>query len=255
MGILNATPDSFSDGGLWEAVSDGISRAQQLEAEGCDVVDIGGESTRPGATPVPESEEIARVIPLLRALKEKTSMALSIDTYKAAVARQAVEAGAILVNDVWGLQRDPDMAAVIAETEAAVVVMHNRQETDPSLDIMDDVRRFLDKSLELAVTAGIPLSRIIVDPGVGFGKTPEQSMQCIHRLDELLQWYDLPVLLGLSRKRFIGHVLDKDVSDRLNGTLAANVIGLTRGARILRVHDVAEHVDAAKMFSAITSAP
>ncbi len=251
MGILNVTPDSFSDGGQFDTVEAALNQARAMEADGCDVLDIGGESTRPGATVVAAEAERDRVVPVLNALAGQTALPVSIDTYKASVARAAVGAGAVIVNDVWGLQKDPEMAGVVAETGAAVIVMHNRGEADPSLDVMDDMRAFLTRSLEIAQAAGIPDDRILVDPGIGFGKTPEQSLTCINRLDELAAWFGRPVLLGLSRKRFIGHVLGNEVEDRLYGTLAANMAGLARGARVLRVHDVKPHAEAVKLTQAI----
>jgi len=254
MGILNVTPDSFSDGGQFDSHSAAVEQAQRMVAEGSDILDIGGESTRPGSKFVPEGEEVSRVMPIMRNLAGRLSIPISIDTYKAAVARQAVEAGAVVINDVWGLQRDEAMAETVAETGAAVVIMHNREAADPDRDVMDDMRHFLDHSLELAVKAGVPQGRIMVDPGIGFGKTADQSLTCLNRLDELADWYGLPVLLGLSRKRFIGHVLNVEVDERLVGTLAANMLGLSRGARVIRVHDVAEHAQAVKMFTATEDA-
>lgn len=254
MGILNITPDSFSDGGALSSVDAAIAQAKAFAKAGCDVLDIGGESTRPGATPVGVEEELDRVLPVIKAVSQVVDLPISVDTYKAAVAREAVKAGAVIVNDVWGLQKDPQMAAVVAEAAAAVIVMHNRTEVDPTLDIMADMRAFLTASLGLARDAGVETSRMLVDPGIGFGRTPEQSLTCVRRLSELGDWFGLPVLLGLSRKRFIGHVLDRDVDDRLIGTLAANMVGIAKGARVIRVHDVAEHVEALRMRRAIEEA-
>ncbi|MEO0944225.1 MAG: dihydropteroate synthase [Pseudomonadota bacterium] len=254
MGILNATPDSFSDGGQHDSVEAALTRARQMVTEGCDVLDIGGESTRPGATPVELEEELQRVLPVVRALGGDETP-VSIDTYKAATARAAVEAGAVIINDVWGAQKDPEMAAAMAETEAAVVLMHNRAEANVDVDVMEDMRAFLSKSLEIVTKAGVLRDRILLDPGIGFGKTPEQSLTCLNRLDDIADWFGLPVLLGLSRKRMIGHVLDVPVDRRLTGTLAANMIGLARGANVLRVHDVVEHVQATKMYTAVRTVP
>ncbi|MEO0916274.1 MAG: dihydropteroate synthase [Pseudomonadota bacterium] len=254
MGILNVTPDSFSDGGRFNTLDAAMAQAERMVVEGCDLLDIGGESTRPGATVVSESEELDRVCPVVEALSSAFDTPLSIDTYKANVARAAVEAGAVIVNDVWGFQKDPEMARVVAETQTAAIVMHNRNAADPSLDIMSDMRSSLERSLALAKVAGVPEARLLVDPGIGFGRTPEQSLECIKRLDELTAWFGHPVLLGLSRKRFIGHVLGNEVDDRLNGTIAANMMGLWRGARVLRVHDVKPHVEAVQLFEAIASA-
>ncbi|MGR3514941.1 MAG: dihydropteroate synthase [Paracoccaceae bacterium] len=254
MGILNITPDSFSDGGVLASVEAARAQAEAFTMAGCDVLDIGGESTRPGATPVGVEEELDRVLPVIEAVSGAVDLPISVDTYKAAVAREAVSVGAVIINEVWGLQKDPKIADVVAETEAAVIVMHNRTEVDPTLDIMADMRAFLTTSLDLARAAGVDTGRILVDPGIGFGRTPEQSLTCVRRLNELGDWFGLPVLLGLSRKRFIGHVLDRDVDDRLIGTLAANMVGIAKGARVIRVHDVAEHVEALRMRQAIEEA-
>ncbi len=253
MGILNVTPDSFSDGGQHDGTEAALAHAHSMVREGCDIIDIGGESTRPGATPVGEAAELARVLPLVEALGPGGTP-VSIDTYKAATARSAVEAGAVMINDVWGAQKDPDMARVMAEAGAVVVLMHNRETADPAVDVMEDMRRFLANSLELVTKAGVLHDRILLDPGIGFGKTPEQSLTALNHLDALCDAFGLPVLLGLSRKRMIGHVLDVPVDKRLTGTLAGNMIGLARGAKVLRVHDVAEHVEAVKMFTAVGAA-
>src|SRR5713226_4833343 len=195
MGILNLTPDSFSDGGRFQSLDAALAQAKKMVAEGCDIVDVGGESTRPGATPVPEAEELRRVEPILAELARGLDAPLSIDTYKAAVARRAAELGAILINDVWGLQHDPGMADAVAETETAVVIMHNRSRRDAAIDILSDIRRFFDRSL--AQAAGIPRERIILDPGVGFGKTSRQNVEALARIGELRD-YRLPVLIGVS---------------------------------------------------------
>jgi dihydropteroate synthase len=250
MGILNVTPDSFSDGGRFDDVSRALDHAREMAADGCDLLDLGGESTRPGATPVSAEEEAARVLPVLRALVAALDVPVSVDTSKASVARAALEAGAAIINDIWGLQGDPDMAAVVAAGNAWVVVMHNRHDIDPACDIVADMRRFFDRTLEIADRAGVARDRIILDPGIGFGKTPTQNLHCIAHLDDL-SGYGLPILLGVSRKSFIGHVLGRDVGARLCGTLAAGLAGVARGASILRVHDVAAHVDAVRMTAAI----
>lgn len=249
MGILNVTPDSFSDGGMHNALHKALDHANRMIAEGADILDVGGESTRPGATPVPAADELARVLPVVESLAQQ-HVPVSIDTYKASVARACIKAGAVMINDVWGLQKDDGMAEVAADTGALLVMMHNRQSTDPDIDILDDMRRFLDRSLSIAAKAGVPTQHQLVDPGIGFGKTPKQSLLCLQNLDLLYEWYGLPVLLGLSRKRFIGHVLGNDVNDRLIGTLAANMIGLAKGAAVLRVHDVEAHSQAVRIFAA-----
>lgn len=253
MGILNVTPDSFSDGGLHEAVDTAVTRAKIMEAQGAAIIDVGGESTRPGAVPIGPAEELTRVTPVLRAICATLNIAVSIDTYKSAVARHAAGLGAAVINDVGGLQRDPGMATAVADTGSAVVIMHARETTDGGLDIMEDIRRFFDRSLRIAHEAGIPEAHIILDPGIGFGKTLAQNYACLAHLRRL-EAFGLPILLGLSRKRMIGHVVDAEVDSRLVGTLAANVLGLANGANILRVHDVSEHVVAIRIFNAMGAA-
>jgi dihydropteroate synthase len=250
MGIVNVTPDSFSDGGKFNKHDAALAQAKKLVADGADIIDIGAESTRPGHTPVPEVEELARLRPMLTDLVQAVDKPISIDTYKAAVARHAIAAGAAVVNDIWGLQKDPAMADTIAEGGAAVVVMHNRDDIEPALDIVDDMHRFFDQSLARADKAGIPRGHLILDPGIGFGKTKEQNLAALRDLGRLLD-YDLPILVGVSRKSIFGLLLGADVDARLIGTLAANLIAATHGASIFRVHDAAEHVTAFKVFDAI----
>jgi len=249
MGILNVTPDSFSDGGLFQARDAAIARARQMVAEGCDIVDIGGESTRPGADPVSDADELARIGPVVTGLADSIDVPLSVDTYKASIASRVVELGAILINDVWGLQKDPAMADAVAEAQAAVVIMHNRLAKDDAIDIVADIRRFFDRSLALAAKAGIPDERIILDPGVGFGKTARQNRDAVARIAELGD-YARPILIGVSRKTFLGS-LGGRVEGTLVGTLAANLAAAAGGAAIFRVHDVAEHVAALKVFHMI----
>ncbi|NVN43348.1 dihydropteroate synthase [Asaia siamensis] len=246
MGIVNATPDSFSDGGWHDAPDQAIAHARRLVAEGASLIDIGGESTRPGADFVPASEEIARTRPVIGALGDGPAF-LSIDTYKASVAREAVRAGAVMINDVWGMQRDPAMASVMAETGAVAVLMHNRETIDPALDLHDEFRRFFDAILAQAGRAGIRREHIVLDPGVGFGKTDPQNLESIRLIGSLREEYGVPVLLGLSRKSLFGRLLGRTVDERLAGTLAANLCGQLQGAAILRVHDVAPHVDAVRI--------
>jgi dihydropteroate synthase len=257
MGILNVTPDSFSDGGQHAGLERALAHAGVMVAGGAAVIDIGGESTRPGAVPVPEDEELRRVLPVLKAIHAQHDLPVSIDSWKAAVARAATGQGAAIINDVWGLQKDPAMADTVAETGSAVIIMHNRTSIDAEIDIIDDMQRFFERSLALAARAGIPDSHILLDPGVGFGKTVEQNLACVWQLDRLAG-YGLPLLLGVSRKSFIGKVLgkgfDRTVDDRLAGSLAAAMIGLMRGAAVLRVHDVAEHADALAIFRAARDA-
>jgi len=250
MGILNVTPDSFSDGGRHDTLEAAVRRAREMAAQGCAILDIGGESTRPGASAVDETEELARVLPVIAQIRQEIALPMSIDTTKPEVARQAAALGVEVVNDIWGLQGDPDMARVVAETQTAVIVMHNRAKLDASLDIFDDFRRFFDVSLALAERAGIARDLILLDPGIGFGKTLQQNLDAIWRLDRLAE-YGLPVVLGLSRKSFIGMVLGADVDHRLTGTIVSNVVGLMRGASVLRVHDLSEHREAIALFSAL----
>ncbi len=253
MGIVNVTPNSFSDGGRHADPAAAVARAVSLAADGAAVIDIGGESTRPGHTAVPEEEELRRVAPVISALARELDLPLSIDTTKAGVAREAVRLGASIVNDVWGLQRDPGMAEAVAETGSALVVMHNREAADPSIDILDDVERFFDRSLRLAARAGVPFGRILLDPGVGFGKTPEQNHACIWNIDRL-RGFGLPIFVGASRKSFIGRLVGGGPDERLVGTLAAGVVALARGASVLRVHDVAQHRQALEVFKALAAA-
>ncbi len=252
MGILNVTPDSFSDGGRHFDLAAAVARARAMVADGAGIVDIGGESTRPDHVPVPVDEELRRVVPALEALADLDAP-ISIDTSKAKVAREAARLGACVINDVWGLQRDPGMADAVAETGSAVVIMHNRDEKNPALDILDDVERFFERSLNLAAGAGVPFGRILLDPGVGFGKTRQQNHACIWNLDRFRR-LGAPILVGLSRKSFIGGIIDAEVDRRLPGTLAADTIALMRGASVLRVHDVVENRAALAVFMALKTA-
>jgi dihydropteroate synthase len=240
MGIVNVTPDSFSDGGRFLAPQAALAQARKLAAEGADIVDVGAESTRPGHTPLSAEEEWARLEPMLAALVAECGVPVSIDTYKAATARRALRAGVALVNDIWGLQRDPDMAPAIAEAGAGVVVMHNRESVDADLDIVSDMMRFFERSLAIAETAGVAENRILLDPGVGFGKTREQDFAALRAVPELLS-LGRPVLIGVSRKRLFGALLGAEVDARLIATIAANLIAALEGAHVFRVHDAAEH--------------
>ena len=250
MGILNLTPDSFSDGGRFNALDVAIDHAKAMVAAGCDIVDVGGESTRPTAVPVPEAEELARIEPVLTHLARGLDAPLSIDTYKAAIAARAVDIGAIMINDVWGLQRDPKMADVVAQTEAALVITHNRAERDGSVDIFADMRRFFDRSLALAAEAAVRSEAIILDPGIGFGKTTQQNVEALLRIADLKD-YGFPILVGASRKRFLGSLTGDGIEGTLIGTVAVNLIAAAAGASIFRVHDVAEHVAALRVWHAI----
>jgi len=249
MGILNVTPDSFFDGGRLQDVEAAVAHARKLIAEGCAIVDVGGESARPGAVPITAADELARVEPVLSSLA-RIDAPVSIDTSKAEVAARALELGAIAVNDVGGLQKDAEMADVVAAAEAIVVIMHNRAEKDEAIDIVAELRRFFDASLRLADQAGIPRDRIILDPGIGFGKTSRQNRDAIARLPELKD-YGLPILVGASRKAFLGSLMDDRAEASLSGTIAVNLAAAAAGASIFRVHEVAEHVAALKVFHTI----
>jgi dihydropteroate synthase len=254
MGVLNVTPDSFSDGGRFLEPAAALAQARRLVDEGADIIDVGAESTRPygEATPVSLDEERHRLTAVLPALIG-LGAPVSIDTMKAPVAAWALETGAAIVNDVWGLQRDPDMARVIANYGAPVIVMHNRDKADPTIDIIAAVTEFFSRSLEIAWQAGITREQIVLDPGIGFGKTPEQSLACIARLDAW-RGFDLPILVGASRKRFINTIAPAEPSERLGGSLAAHLTAIENGATIIRAHDVAPTVQALAVTAAIRRA-
>lgn len=249
MGILNMTPDSFSDGGKYNTIEDGIKRALKMIEEGADIIDIGGESTRPGYTPVDEEEEIRRVIPVVEKLSKTSDIVISVDTMKSGVAARALEAGAHVINDVWGLQKDPDMAKVVAEYGAGIVMMHNSNVLEYR-DIIEDIIEFLKKSIEIGERAGIKRCKMIIDPGIGFGKTLDHNLEIMKRLDEL-KCLGLPILLGTSRKSMIGKVLNLDVGERIEGTAATVALGIAKGVDIVRVHDVKEMSRVAKMTDAM----
>ena len=254
MGILNVTPDSFSDGGRFLDPTLAIAQAQRMAAEGADIIDIGAQSTRPygSVVSVPLEEELARLKPVLPYLT-RIGNVISIDTMKAKVAAWALDAGAMMVNDVWGLQRDPDMARLVAERGVPVVIMHNRDAAEAAIDIMTDIEAFFARSLAIADRAAIAREHIVLDPGIGFGKTPEQSLVVLARLDRL-KAFGLPLLVGASRKRFIDKVSPSPPDRRLGGSLAAHLRALAHGARIIRAHDVAETVQALKVATAIEEA-
>jgi dihydropteroate synthase len=251
MGILNLTPDSFSDGGQFVDPEMAIAHARRMIAEGADIIDIGAESTRPygGAVRVTASEELRRLAPVLAPIRA-LGVPVSIDTMKAEVARWAFDQGAAMVNDVWGLQRDPDMAAMVSENDMPVVIMHNREAADPGIDIMADIEAFFVRSLAIAAQAGIARDCLVLDPGIGFGKTPEQGIEAIARLGRL-KAFGLPLLVGASRKRFIDKVSPAPPDRRIGGSIAAHVLSVLNGAAIIRVHDVAETVQALKVAAAI----
>jgi dihydropteroate synthase len=254
MGVLNVTPDSFSDGGKFLDPAQAIEHARRLAAEGADIIDIGGESTRPygGMQPITPDEERQRLEPVLPAAAT-LGIPVSIDTMKAGVAAWALGAGATIVNDVWGLQRDCDMARVVAEHGAPIIIMHNREAADPSINIIADVSDFFSRSLEIAWSAGILHHQIVLDPGIGFGKTPEQSMACIAHL-HAWRGFDVPILVGASRKRFISSVVPTEPAERLAGSLAAHLLAVENGAAIIRTHDVAPTVQALAVAAAIRKA-
>jgi len=245
MGILNLTPDSFYDGGRYRTEKEILKRVEQMIEEGADIIDIGGESTRPGSDRVSVEEELRRTIPYLRKIRDLFDIPLSIDTYKAKVAKEAIEAGAEMVNDISGLRFDPEMAEVISSKNASVVLMHikgtpkNMQDNPFYESLMDEIISYLRKSLEIALKAGIDFDRIVIDPGIGFGKTVEHNLFILKNLEEL-RILRRPILIGVSRKSFIGKVLDLPVEERLFGSLAATSVAVMNGARIVRCHDVRE---------------
>lgn len=250
MGILNVTPDSFSDGGKWNDEDAALKHAEEMIEEGADIIDIGGESTRPGYTLLSDEEEIARVVPVIQAVKSRFDVPVSVDTYKSHVARAALEAGADLVNDIWGLKYDKELAGVIAEYEAPCCLMHNRREADYQ-DFMEDMLQDLRETISIAKKAGIPDQNIILDPGVGFGKTYENNLEAINRLERMHE-LGYPILLGTSRKSVIGLTLDLPASERLEGTLATTVMGVMKKAAFVRVHDIRANARIIKMTEAIT---
>lgn len=263
MGILNVTPDSFSDGGKFDGLGKALAHADLMIGEGADIIDIGGESTRPGHSPVSVEAEIARISPVIATLAKRISQPISIDTYKAATARAALQLGAKIVNDIWGLQREPEIAHVAADFGAPVIAMHNRETVDASLDILNEMRRFFDRSIGIACKAGIKDTDIILDPGIGFGKSRAQELDALRRIADL-KALGYPVLVGASRKSFIGRLIASpqlqeatpgvaqvEPKDRLIGSIAAHVLAIAGGADIVRVHDVRAHVEAIRVTDAI----
>jgi dihydropteroate synthase len=250
MGVLNVTPDSFSDGGQFDTPGRALAQARRMIAEGADIIDIGAESTRPyGAEPVSAEEELNRLQPVLADVVS-LGVPVSIDSMKSSIVAWALDAGATMANDVWGLQRDPGMAGLLAARNSPVIVMHNRDRVDAGIDIMKDIAAFFARSLEIAAKAGISRGNIVLDPGIGFGKTPEQSMTALARLNELSA-FGLPLLVGASRKRFISSVVPSEPDQRLGGSIAAHVVAAKGGARIIRTHDVSETVQALRVAAAI----
>lgn len=249
MGILNVTPDSFSDGGKWNTLDAALSHTEQMIQEGAAIIDVGGESTRPGYTRISDEEEIERTAPVIEAIKERFDIPISIDTYKSRVAGVAVAAGADLINDIWGLKYDAKMAQLIAETKVACCLMHNRNNTDYT-DFMEDMLSDLRETITLAKQAGIAEDKIILDPGVGFGKTYENNLTAVHEVGRMHE-LGYPVLLGTSRKSVVGLTLDVPKEERLEGTLVTTVFGVQQGCAFVRVHDVRENYRAIRMTQAI----
>jgi dihydropteroate synthase len=257
MGILNVTPDSFSDGGLYADPARALEYAREMVSQGADIIDIGGESTRPGAAPLTEAEELRRVVPIIERLSTEIAAPISVDTYKSSVAKKALDAGASIVNDISGLRFSPDMAQVVADSAAAVVIMHIKgtprdMQVNPVYgDVIGEIMEYLDESAAIALKAGVGRNRIMIDPGIGFGKTLEHNLAILDRLDEF-RALGFPIVLGTSRKRFIGTVLDiAEPRDRVEGSAATVALGIQRGARIVRVHDVGHMTKVARMTDAV----
>lgn len=249
MGILNVTPDSFFDGNNYNTLDNAIRRAIAIQEEGGEIVDVGGESTRPGYTMISDEEEIERVVPVIERIKKEIDIPVSLDTYKSAVAQAGIDAGADLINDIWGLKWDTKMAGVIAKAGVACCLMHNRNDTD-YMSFVEDVETDMAECIHLANKAGIADDKIILDPGVGFAKDTAQNLEIIACMDRLNQ-FGYPVLLGVSRKSVVGNTLNVPKEDRLIGTVALDVIGVMKHANFVRVHDVKEHVQAVKMVEAV----
>ena len=245
MGILNVTPDSFSDGGKFNNLDASLNQVEKMIADGADLIDLGGESTRPGHTQISDAEEIERIVPMIEAIQKRFDIPISIDTYKGAVGAAALQAGADMVNDIWGFKYDPTLADVTARYQVPCVLMHNRSNQNYQ-NLMSDINSDLQESIDIALTAGISKDAIILDPGIGFAKDYAQNMETMHHL-EALQDLGYPILLGTSRKGFIGLTLDLPVTERVEGTVATTVIGIMKGASIIRVHDVRENKRAAQM--------
>ena len=249
MGILNVTPDSFSDGGKYSRLDEALFHVEEMLGEGTDLLDIGGESTRPGHTFVPAQEETERVVPIIEAVKRRFDVPVSLDTYKAEVASEGLKAGVDMINDIWGLKYDPDMACTIAKAGVPCVLMHNRKETDYH-QFVEDVVADLRETVRIAKSSGIKDEQIVLDPGIGFGKTYGQNLEMLYSLERLLE-LEYPVLLGASRKSVVGLTLDLPADQRMEGTLVTTVFGVMKGCSFVRVHDIKEHVRAVKMTDAI----
>jgi dihydropteroate synthase len=239
MGIVNVTPDSFSGDGLGTDVDRAVAQGLRMVSDGADMLDVGGESTRPGHEAISDDQEVARIEPVVARLALKAGVPISIDTYKLAVAEAAVAAGATMLNDIWGLSRSPALADLAATNSCALILMHNQDGTDYQGDLMDEIKRFLRHAVDRALHAGVPRERVLIDPGIGFGKTAEQNWIVMRRLAELRE-LGQPVLIGTSRKSFIGKLLDLPVTDRIEGTAATVTASVLRGGDVVRVHDVRE---------------
>ena len=249
MGILNVTPDSFSDGGKYNSVEAALAQAKKMVADGAKIIDVGGESTRPGYERISDEEEIARVVPVIKALVREVPAIISIDTYKSAVARAAIEAGAHIINDIWGAKADPEMAFVAAQYHVPIILMHNRPHQIYK-NYWQDFKADLEESITIVKKAGVPAEHIILDPGIGFVKNLEQSIETMQRLDELSAM-GYPVLLATSRKRMIGSILDLPVDERVEGTAATCAFGVMKGCHLMRVHDVKEVARTVKVMDAL----
>lgn len=250
MGILNVTPDSFSDGGNYTTTENAVSRAKQMVEDGADIIDVGGESTRPGYTMISDEEEINRIVPVIQALVKEVNALISVDTYKAAVAEAAIAAGAHIINDIWGAKYEPEIAAVVAKWKVPIILMHNRNDTS-YVNFWEDVKKDMENSIQIASDAGVKKEQIWLDPGIGFGKTTAQNIEMMQHLDQFVA-LGYPVLLGTSRKSLIGKVLDLPVAERLEGSLATVCYGVERGCHIVRVHDVKETSRTVHMMDVLT---
>ena len=249
MGILNVTPDSFSDGGKYDQIDQAVEQAKKMVANGADIIDIGGESTRPGYTPVSMAEEIERIVPVIKAIKQALNVPISIDTFKAETAKAAVEAGADIINDIWGAKYDPKIAEVAATYDVPIVLMHNRKQPQYN-DLIDDMKTDLQESIAIVKGYGVKDEQIILDPGIGFAKSMEENIEALRHLDSF-KAIGYPLLLGVSRKRVVGHVLDLPIAERDEGTGAITSYGITKGVDIVRVHNVRLNARIAKMTDAL----
>ncbi|WP_093538674.1 dihydropteroate synthase [Psychrobacillus psychrotolerans] len=250
MGILNITPDSFSDGGKFNEIETAVARAKQMVADGAKIIDIGGESTRPGYTRISDDEEIARVVPVIQAIRAEVNTVISIDTYKSAVAKAAVLAGAHVINDIWGAKRDPEIAKIAADHGVPIILMHNR-DNEEYADFWSEAKQDLEESIQITKAAGVPDEHIWLDPGIGFAKSTTQNIWMIQHLSDLVEM-GYPVLLATSRKRLIGNVLNLPVDERMEGTGATVCYGVQVGCHLVRVHDVKEITRMTKMMDVLT---